>query len=120
VSAPGDPVWPLSPGAARVLYAALDAWRPPAAPLESGPREPDPVTRLVEPLAPAERVRLERALRWLEWSPRLLLHDRRGLAWLPRARRRAWLDRLARRGPPPFGPAARRVRHLLTRSRIAA
>lgn len=79
--------WPLSPRAARVFYNAADAWLGPDA------AAADRVAAL-GPLPAAGRRRLERALFWLEWSPRLLLHSRRGLAWLPRAERRAWLDRL--------------------------
>jgi len=92
--------WPLSPRAARVFYNAADAWRP----ADAG--GPDPVAAL--PRDPATRAALERALAWLEWSPRLLLRSRRGLSWLPREERRAWLDRLERGGP--FRAAARRVR----------
>jgi hypothetical protein len=98
--------WPLSPRAARVFYNAFDAWRPP----EDGFVAADPVEALAPELGdPRERVRLERALLWLEWSPRLLLHSRRGLSWMERGARRAWLDRLERRGPPPLRRAAARV-----------
>lgn len=79
--------WPLSPRAARVFYNAADAWLGPDV------AAVDRVAAL-GPLPAAGRRRLERALRWLEWSPRLLLHSRCGLSWLPRAERRAWLDRL--------------------------
>jgi hypothetical protein len=100
VSGAGD--WPLPPRAARVLYNAADAWLPPEA------AGADAVAALAPRLRdPAERARLGRALLWLEWSPRLLLRSRRGLSWLPRAERRAWLDRLERRGP--FRAAAARV-----------
>lgn len=94
--------WPLPPRAARVFYNAADAWLPPRA------AGVDLVAALA-PLVPAaaERARLARALAWLEWSPRLLLHSRRGLSWLPRDARRAWLARLERRGP--FRAAAARV-----------
>jgi hypothetical protein len=84
--------WPLAPRAARVLYNVADAWLGPEA------AACDRVAALA-PLAPAARRRLERALFWLEWSPRLLLRSRRGLSWLPRAERRAWLERLERGGP---------------------
>ena len=97
---PGD--WPLAPRAARVFYNAADAWGVSLAAV------PDLVAALAPLLRdPAERARLERALAWLEWSPRLLLHSSRGLSWLPRAERRAWLERLERRGP--LRAAARRV-----------
>jgi hypothetical protein len=92
--AAGDARWPLPPRAARTFYNVADAWLP-----------PEPAARdLVAALAPhvreaAECARLVRALRWLEWSPRVLLHSARGLSWLPRDARRAWLDRLERRGP---------------------
>jgi hypothetical protein len=93
VSEPRDG-WPLSPRAARVFYNAADAWLPEDA------AAPDLAARLAEALPdPLERARLERALAWLEWSPRLALRSRRGLSWLPRAERRAWLDRLERAGP---------------------
>ncbi|HSJ99064.1 MAG TPA: hypothetical protein VLC53_18455, partial [Myxococcota bacterium] len=82
MTAAGDE-WPLAPSAARVFYNAADAWLPAAA---SGP---DLVAELAPLLRdPAERARLERALAWLEWSPRLLLRSRRGLSWLPREERR--------------------------------
>lgn len=89
-----DELWPLPPRAARTFYNVADAWLP---------GEAD-VRDFVAALAPhvherADRARLARALAWLEWSPRLLLHSARGLSWLPRAERRAWLDRLERRGP---------------------
>jgi len=96
---PPAPDWPLPPRAARVFYGAVDAWGR----IEAD--APDPVAAL--PRDPRERARLARALAWLEWSPRLLLRSRRGLSWLPRAERRAWLDALERRGP--FRAAARRV-----------
>jgi len=85
--------WPLAPRAARTFYNAADAWLGPRAVAAS-----DLVAQL-GPLPAAARARLERALLWLEWSPRLLLHARRGLSWLPRAERRAWLERLERGGP---------------------
>jgi len=93
--------WPLSPRAARVFYNAADAW------LGAEAAGRDLVAEL-GPLPEPARRRLERALWWLEWSPRLALRSRRGLSWLPREERRAWLDRLARRGP--FRRAALRVR----------
>ncbi len=94
--------WPLPPRPARIFYNVADAWLPP----EAGAR--DLVAALAPHLSePADRVRLARTLAWLEWSPRLLLHSARGLSWLPRAERRAWLDRLERRGP--FRPAALRA-----------
>jgi hypothetical protein len=99
VSPPGG--WPLSPRAARVLYNVADAW------LGAEAAADDRVAAL-GPLPAAARQRLERALWWLEWSPRLLLRSRRGLSWLPRAERRAWLERLERGGP--FRAAARRAR----------
>lgn len=83
---------PLSPRAARVFYNAADAW------LGAEAADRDLVAEL-GPLPEPTRRRLERALLWLEWSPRLALRSRSGLSWLPRAERRAWLDRLARGGP---------------------
>lgn len=100
MSEAGD--WPLPPRAARVFYNAADAWLPP------GAAGADLVAALAPLLpAPGERARLARALAWLEWSPRLLLHSRAGLSWLPRDARRAWLARLERGGP--FRAAAARV-----------
>lgn len=92
----------LSPRAARVFYNAADAWLPASA------GDGDPVARLAL-RDPAERARLERALAWLEWSPRLALRGRRGLSWLPREERRAWLDRLEKSGIGPLRSAAARV-----------
>lgn len=81
--------WPLRPRAARVFYAAADAWYP-----DAGAR--DAVAALSAALAsPEARRAAERDLLLLEWSPRLLLGGARGFAWLPRERRRAWLARLA-------------------------
>lgn len=93
------PDWPLAPRSARVFYGAVDAWGR----IEAD--APDPVAAL--PRDPRELARLARALVWLEWSPRLLLRSRRGLSWLGREERRAWLEALERRGP--FRAAARRV-----------
>ena len=99
--------WPLSPAAARVFYNAADAWVDRCEDL-------DAVAALAAHLAaPRERRRLERALRLLEWSPRLGLRSRRGLSWLPRQERRAWLDRLERGGLAPTRRAAARVHALV-------
>jgi len=97
--------WPLSPRAARVFYNAADAWLPDS---EAG----DVVARLGPLLQVGEARRLERQLRLLEWSPRLGLHSRRGLSWLAREERRAWLDRLERGGVGPMRRAAARVHAL--------
>jgi hypothetical protein len=95
-------VSPLPPHAARTFYNVADAWLPPDA------NARDLVAALAPQLAgPADRARLARALAWLEWSPRLLLYSASGLSWLPRDARRAWLDRLERRGP--FRRAAARA-----------
>lgn len=85
--------WPLSPHAARTFYNVADAWL--------GPEQTAAfdVVAALAPLPESGRRRLERALLWLEWSPRLLLRSRRGLSWLPRAERRAWLDRLEQKWP---------------------
>jgi hypothetical protein len=81
--------WPLSPRAGRVFYNVADAWIP-------GGGDVDAVAALAAVLgAPAERRRLERALWLLEWSPRFALRSLRGLSWMAREPRRAWLDRLA-------------------------
>lgn len=99
--------WPLSPRAARVFYNAADAWLPDA------PADFDAVAQLAAALPPAGRRRLERQLRLLEWSPRLALRSPRGLSWLARAERRAWLDRLERGGVGPARRAAARVHALV-------
>lgn len=86
---------PLAPQAARVFYAVADAWLEPQDgddPLAVG----DPVAGLGKlGLAARALRRLGRLLALLEWSPRLALRSRCGLAWLPREERRAWLARLA-------------------------
>jgi len=102
--------WTLSPGAARVFYNAADAW-------VDRCEELDAVAALA-PLAPQlaaprARLRLERALWLLEWSPRLGLRSTRGLSWLPREERRAWLDRLEQSGLWPTRRAAERVHALV-------
>jgi len=104
--------WPLGPRAARVFYAVADAWR--------GEGGGDAVAALAGELdGPRARRRLERRLLLLEWSPRLLLHSRRGFAWLARGERRAWLERLAR-GPRGVARAIDELRRLATRDRDAA
>jgi hypothetical protein len=85
--------WRLTPRRARVLYNVADAWRPERA-------GADAVAALDAVLAsPRARRRIERTLAWIEWSPRLALASARGFSWLPRAERRAWLERLAGRAP---------------------
>ena len=82
--------WPLSPRAARVFYGLADAWIP-------GGGDRDVVAARGPQLrTPRERRSLERTLWLLEWSPRFLLRSLRGLAWMERDARRAWLDRLER------------------------
>ena len=99
--------WPLSPRAARVFYNAADAW-------VDRCEELDAVAALAPQLAaPREGRRLERALWLLEWSPRLGLRSARGLSWLPREERRAWLDRLEQSGLWPTRRAAARVHALV-------
>jgi hypothetical protein len=86
--------WPLSPRAARVFYGLADAWIPAHDGLPGG-GDLDVVAALALQLrSPGERRRLERALWLLEWSPRLLLRSPRGVAWMERDARRAWLARL--------------------------
>jgi hypothetical protein len=88
-----DARWPLRPRAARVFYNVADAWHP-----DEGAH--DAVAALAAcGLGDRERRRLERMFWWIEWSPRVALHSRRGFSWLPREARRAWLERLAARGP---------------------
>jgi hypothetical protein len=88
---------PLSARAARVFYNAADAWIPPPGDGRPGGGDLDLVRLLDRYLPdPAERMRVERELAWLEWSPRLLLRSRRGFSWLPREERRAWLEALER------------------------
>lgn len=80
--------WPLSPRAARVFYGVADAW------LASG-ADVDVVAGLAPQLRNAgARRRLELTLWLLEWSPRLLLRSLRGLSWMERRARAAWLERL--------------------------
>ena len=87
--------WPLSARAARVFYGVADAWIPPRDGAPGG-GDLDVVAALAPQLrTPRERRALERTLWLLEWSPRDLLRSRRGLAWMERDARRAWLDRLA-------------------------
>ncbi len=88
--------WPLSPRAARVFYGVADAWIPPRDGAPGG-GDLDVVAVLAQQLrTPRERRTLERTLWLLEWSPRFLLRSLRGLAWMDRETRRAWLDRLER------------------------
>ena len=85
--------WPLSPRAARVFYGLADAWIPPRDGAPGG-GDRDVVAALASELrSSGERRRLERMLWLLEWSPRLLLRSMRGLAWMERDARRAWLER---------------------------
>ncbi len=101
--------WPLPPRAARTFYNVADAWLP------DRTAERDVVAALAcGGLEPAACARLTRDLCWLEWSPRLLLHSTRSLSWLPRDARRAWLDRVARRGP--FRRAAVRVHRAILKA----
>lgn len=80
--------WPLSPRAARVFYGVADAWLP------SGV-DVDVIAALAPQLgSPGDRRRLELTLWLLEWSPRLLLRSLRGLCWMERAARTAWLEQL--------------------------
>ena len=89
----------MRPSAARVFYNVVDAWIPEAA-------DRDLVPALEARLSPRELAALERELLWLEWEPRLRGWSWRGFAWMPRARRRALLERSLLR---------RRVRRLLAR-----
>lgn len=85
-----DDRWPLSPRAARVFYGIADAWIP-------GGGDRDVVAALAPQLrTPRERRSLERTLWLLEWSPRFGLRSLRGLAWMERDARRAWLGRFER------------------------
>jgi hypothetical protein len=103
--------WPLSPRAARVFYGLADAWIPPRAGAPGG-GDLDVVAALAPQLrSTGERRRLERMLWLLEWSPRLLLRSLRGVAWMERDARRAWLARLegSRIGAIARGVAALRA-----------
>jgi hypothetical protein len=107
---------PLRPRAARVLYNAADAW----APADPADCAPDVAAALAALLAdPRARRRVERLLLWLEQSPRLALHARSGFSWLPRDARRAWLERLERRGPRRVRAALNELRGLVA-SALAA
>lgn len=83
----------LRPRAARVFYNVADAWL-----ADGGARD---VVAELAALDLGERAhrRIERVLWLVEWSPRLALRARSGFSWLPREARRAWLERLATRGP---------------------
>jgi hypothetical protein len=86
----GPPPGVLSPGAARVLYAVADAWTSEGPACDVLPL----VERRLRALGvPAVR-RTWLLLRALEWQP--VLWGRRRFWFLPRAERRALLDRWAR------------------------
>lgn len=103
--------WALSPRAARVFYGAADAWFPPGADGTPGAGDLDVVAHLGPHLrGVGDRRRLQRTLAWLEASPRLLLHSRRGFCWLSRDERRAWLERGERSPWPGVADALRAVR----------
>jgi hypothetical protein len=100
----------LGPRAARVFYNVADAWRDDA---DAGR---DAVAELAAiGLGDRELHRIARMLWWIEWSPRLALRSRSGFSWLPRAARRAWLDRLGARGPRRWRDAIGELRELVAR-----
>lgn len=106
------PDWPLGPRAARVFYNVADAW------LAEAADGIDAVAALAPKLRGARaRRRLERRLLLLEWSPRLLLHSRRGFSWLSRSERQEWLARLAARGPRGVARWIDELRRLVDRAR---
>jgi hypothetical protein len=85
----------LPPPAARTFYNVADALLPPE-PGRPGGGDVDllAVIERSETLrAHADWRRVRRALRWIEWGPRLALRAPRGFSWLPRERRRALLER---------------------------
>jgi hypothetical protein len=107
----------LSPRAARVFYGVADAWLPSD---ETGAAV-DVVAALGPQLENAgERRRLERTLWLLEWSPRLLLRSRRGLSWMERPARRAWLARLEQSRVRAVGRSIAALRALVATSDAAA
>lgn len=110
---------PLAPQAARVFYGVADAWLDPQDgddPLAVG----DPVAGLgALGLTARDLRRLGRLLMLLEWSPRLALRSRRGLAWLPRDERRAWLARLARHRSAWLRRSLAELRGIVERSQRA-
>ncbi len=115
-----DARWPLSPRAARVFYGIADAW---------GPSDPvdatDAAIDVVAALAPLlrdtqQRRRLERTLWLLEWSPRFLLRSRRGLCWMERGERCAWLARLERSRVRRVGRSLAQLRVLVATSYATA
>jgi len=100
----------LGPRAARVFYNVADAWR------DESDAGRDAVAELTAlGLGDLEVRRLARLLWWIEWSPRLALRSRSGFSWLPRAARRAWLDRIAARGPRRLRDAVGELRELVGR-----
>ena len=112
-----EPRWPLSPRAARVFYGVADAW---LASADTGAAV-DVVAALGPQLENAgERRRLERTLWLLEWSPRLLLRSRRGLCWMERRVRCAWLARLERSHVGAVGRSITALRVLVAESYAAA
>jgi hypothetical protein len=106
--------WPLSPRAARVFYGVADAW------LASG-ADVDVVAALAPQLGSAgRRRRLELTLWLLEWSPRLLLRSLRGLCWMERCARAAWLERLERSRVRPVARSLASLRALVLGAHAAA
>jgi len=106
--------WPLSPRAARVFYGVADAWLPSGA-------DVDVVAALAAQLPnPGDRRRLELTLWLLEWSPRLLLHSRRGLCWMEQQTRAAWLERLERSRVRSVGRSLASLRAIVLAAHAAA
>ncbi|MBS1107584.1 MAG: hypothetical protein H6Q91_3086 [Deltaproteobacteria bacterium] len=106
--------WPLSPRAARVFYGVADAWLPSGA-------DVDVVAALAPQLRNAGgRLRLELMLWLLEWSPRLLLRSLRGLSWMERRARAAWLERLEHSRVRPVGRSLASLRTLALAAHAAA
>ncbi|MCX5739524.1 MAG: amidohydrolase, partial [Proteobacteria bacterium] len=108
------------PGAIVFLGA-----RPPEGPSEPLHSSPGAAVDVVAVLGPqlenaGERRRLERSLWLLEWSPRLLLHSRRGLSWMEQRARRAWLARLERSRIRAVGRSIAALRALVATSYAAA
>ena len=96
---PGSPAR-LPPAAARTLYNAADALRPPGVDARGG-GDVDLAPAVARALVgPRERRALVRALAALERAPRLRLESLSGYSWLPRERRREILEAWARSALP--------------------
>jgi hypothetical protein len=106
----------LSPRAARVFYAAADAWCCADGDADPLARRDLAASAAVHALSPSERRRIARWLALVEWSPRLALRSGRGFAWLDRQERRAWLEHLSAARNRSLARAIRDLRALVERA----